>query len=57
MGVGESARMGVAAGRMIVACSRGDVTATNYEIVWVTAALPHLRAWDDSRVRIDSVHR
>jgi hypothetical protein len=33
---------------MIVACSRGDGTVTNYEIAWVTVALEHLRAGDDS---------
>jgi len=41
-------RNGVAAGRMIVACSRGDGAATNDEIAWVTVALQHLRAGDDS---------
>jgi hypothetical protein len=29
---------------MIVAYSRGDGAATNYEIAWVTVALQHLRA-------------
>ncbi len=38
----------VAAGRMIVACRRGDDAATNYEIAWVTVALQHLRAGDGS---------
>ena len=33
---------------MIVAYSRGDGAATNYEIAWVTVALQHLRAGDDS---------
>ena len=33
---------------MIVAYSRGDAAATNYEIAWVTVALQHLRAGDDS---------
>ena len=42
---------------MIVAYSRGDGAATNYEIAWVTVALQHLRAGDDSWVRIDPVHR
>jgi hypothetical protein len=42
---------------MIVASSRGDCAATNYEIAWVTVALQHLRAGDDSRARIDPVHR
>ena len=35
---------GVAVGRMIVAYSRGDSAATNYDIGWVTVALQHLRA-------------
>jgi hypothetical protein len=48
---------GVAAGRMIVAYSRGDGAATNYEIAGVTVALQHLRAGDDSGIRIDPVHR
>jgi hypothetical protein len=39
---------GVVAGRMIVACSRGDGAATNDEIAWVTVARQHLRAGDDS---------
>jgi hypothetical protein len=42
---------------MIVAYSRGDGAATNYEIAWVTVALQHLRAGDDSWARIDPVHR
>ena len=42
---------------MIVAYSRSDGAATNYEIAWVTVALQHLRAGDDSWVRIDPVHR
>ena len=42
---------------MIVAYSRGDGAATNYEIAWVTVALQHLRAGDDSSARIDPVHR
>jgi hypothetical protein len=33
---------------MIVAYSRGDGAATNYEIAWVTAAPQHLRAGDAS---------
>ena len=32
---------------MIVAYSRGDGAATNYEIAWVTVALQHLRLWND----------
>jgi GTP-dependent phosphoenolpyruvate carboxykinase len=48
---------GVAVGRMIVAYSRGDGAATNYEIAWVTVALQHLRAGDDSWAQIDPVHR
>ena len=39
----------VAADRMIVAYSRGDGAATNNEIAWVTVALQHLGAGDDSR--------
>jgi hypothetical protein len=42
---------------MIVAYSRGDAAATNYEIAWVTMALQHLRADDDSWIRIDPVLR
>lgn len=42
---------------MIVAPSRGDGAAANYEIAWVTVPLQHLRAGDDSRVRIDPMHR
>ena len=42
---------------MIVACSRGDGAATNYEIAGVTVALQHLRAGDDSWARIDPVRR
>jgi len=42
---------------MIVAYSRGDGAATNYEIAWVTVALQHLRVGDDSWTRIDPVHR
>jgi hypothetical protein len=42
---------------MIVAYSRSDGAATNYEIAWVTVALRHLRAGDDSWVWIDLVHR
>ena len=38
---------------MIVAYSRGDGAATNYEIAWVTVALQHLRVGDDSWIRID----
>ena len=38
---------------MIVAFSRGDGAATNDEIAWVTVALQHLRAGDDSWTRID----
>jgi len=33
---------------MIVAFSRGDGAATNYEIAWVTVALRHQRVGDDS---------
>jgi hypothetical protein len=33
---------------MIVAYSRGDGAATNYEIARVTVALQHLRVGDDS---------
>ena len=43
VGVGELGRNGIAVGRMIVAYSRGDGAATNYEIAWVTVALRHLR--------------
>jgi len=50
-------RNGVAADRMIVAYSRSDGAATNYEIAWVTVALRHLRAEDDSWIWIDRVHR
>jgi hypothetical protein len=50
-------RKGVAVSRMIVACSRGDGAATDYEIAWVAVALQQLRARDDSWARIDSVHR
>jgi hypothetical protein len=46
-----------AADRTIVAYRRGDGAATNYETAWVTAALQHLRAKDDSRARIDPVQR
>ncbi len=46
-----------AVGRTIVAYRRGDGAATNYEIAWVTVALQHLRAKDDSRARIDPVQR
>ena len=42
---------------MIVAYSRSDGAGTNYEIAWVTVALRHLRAGDDSWVWIDLVHR
>jgi hypothetical protein len=42
---------------MIVAYSRGDGAATNYEIARVTVALQHLRAGDDSWARIDPVRR
>ena len=42
---------------MIVAYSRGDGAATSYEIAWVTVALRHLRAGDDSWVWMDPVHR
>ena len=42
---------------MIVAYSRGDGVATNYEIAWVTVALQHLRVGDDSWTRMDPVHR
>jgi hypothetical protein len=35
-------------GRTIMAYGRGDGAATNYEIAWVTVALQHLRAGDDS---------
>ena len=38
---------------MIVAYSRGDGVATNYEIAWVTVALQHLRVGDDSSDRMD----
>ena len=55
--VGRIGRNGVAADRMIVAYSRGGGAATNYEIDWVTVALQHLRAGDDSWARIDPVHR
>ena len=43
--------------RMIVAYSRSDGAVTNYEIAWVTVALRHLRAGDDSWIWIDPVHR
>jgi hypothetical protein len=33
---------------MIVTYSHGDGTATDYEVVWVTVALQHLRTGDDS---------
>ena len=33
--MGRIGRNGVAVGRMIVAYSRGDGSATNYEIAWV----------------------
>ena len=46
-----------AVGRTIVAYRRGDGAATNYEIAWVTVALQHLRAKDDSRARTDPVQR
>jgi hypothetical protein len=36
---------------MIVAYSRGNGAAANYEIAWVTAALQHLRAGEDPRDR------
>jgi hypothetical protein len=42
---------------MIVAYSRGDGAATNYEIARVTVALQHLRTGDDSWARIDPVRR
>ena len=42
---------------MIVAYSRGDGAAANYEIAWVTVALQRLRAGDGSWARIDPVHR
>jgi hypothetical protein len=44
VGRGRIGRNGVAADRMIVAHSRGDGAATNYEIVWVTVALQYPRA-------------
>jgi len=48
MNVGRIGRNDVAADRMIVAYSRGDGAATNYEIAWVTVALRHLRVGDGS---------
>ena len=42
---------------MIVAYSRGDGAATNYEIARVAVALQHLRAEDDSSARIRLVQR
>jgi hypothetical protein len=41
---------------MIVAYSRGDGAATNYKIAWVTVALQHLRAGDDSWTRMEPAH-
>jgi hypothetical protein len=46
--VGRIGRNGVAVGRMIVAYSRSDGAATDYEIAWVTVALQYLRTGDDS---------
>jgi hypothetical protein len=42
-GGGRIGRNGVAAGRMIVACSRGDGAAANYDSAGVTEALQRLR--------------
>ena len=56
MGGGRIVRNGVAAGRMIVACSRSDGAAANCEIAWVTVALQHLWVGDDSWARMDLAH-
>jgi hypothetical protein len=47
-GVGRIGRNGVAVGRMIMAYSRGDGAAANYEVARVTVALQHPRVGDDS---------
>jgi hypothetical protein len=47
-GRGRIGRNGGAVGRAIVAYSRGDGAAANYEIAWVTVPLQHLRVGDDS---------
>jgi hypothetical protein len=41
---------------MIVAHSRGDGAATNYEIAWVTVALQHLRAGTIPGPGMDPAH-
>ena len=40
-----------------MAYSRSGGAAASYEIAWVTVALQHQGSGDDSRARIDPVHR
>ena len=46
-----------AVGRMVAAYRRGDATATDYEIAWLTVALKDLRVRDDAWARMDPGHR
>ena len=46
-----------AVGRMIAGYRRGDATATDYEVAWVTVALRDLRVRDDAWARMDPAHR
>ncbi len=46
-----------AVGRMIAAYRRGDATATDYEVAWLTVALRDLRVRDDAWARMDPAHR
>jgi len=46
-----------AVGRMVAAYRGSDVTATDYEIAWLTVALKDLRVRDDAWARMDPGHR
>jgi Domain of unknown function (DUF4192) len=46
-----------AVGRMIAGYRRGDATATDYEVAWLTVALRDLRVRDDAWARMDPAHR
>ncbi|MGH3191138.1 MAG: DUF4192 domain-containing protein [Streptosporangiaceae bacterium] len=46
-----------AVGCMVAAYRRGDATATDYEIAWLTVALKDLRVRDDAWARMDPGHR
>jgi precorrin isomerase len=46
-----------AVGRLITGYRRGDATATDYEVAWVTVALRDLRVRDDAWARMDPAHR